>query len=95
MQPTPKEAGATPMCDKMKAAGQWNTAWEPFFELDPTWTEEFIAAGDWVVVRGTQRAGHNGDSFEAPFAHLMKFADGKIIRGEFYGDSAKAEKVLA
>jgi len=62
------------------------------FSVEP---EEFIEAGDWVVVRGTQRAGHNGDSFAAPFAHLMKFADDRIVRGEFYGDSAKAAKVLA
>ena len=62
------------------------------FSVEP---EEFIDAGDWVVVRGTQRAGHDGDSFAAPFAHLMKFADSKIVRGEFYGDSAKAAKVLA
>jgi ketosteroid isomerase-like protein len=62
------------------------------FSVEP---EEFIDAGEWVVVRGTQRAAHNGDSFEAPFAHLMQFADGKIVRGEFYGDSAKAAKVLA
>ncbi len=62
------------------------------FSLNP---EEFIDGGDWVVVRGTQRAGKDGDSFEAPFAHLIKFADGKIVRGEFYADSAKAAKVLA
>jgi ketosteroid isomerase-like protein len=62
------------------------------FSVDP---EEFIDAGDWVVVRGTQRAGNDDGSFEAPFAHLMKFADGKLVRGEFYADSAKAAKVLA
>jgi ketosteroid isomerase-like protein len=62
------------------------------FSVEP---EEFIDAGEWVIVRGTQRAGHDGDSFEAPFAHLTKFADGKIVRGEFYADSAKAAKVLA
>ena len=62
------------------------------FSVDP---EEFIDAGDWVVVRGTQRAGNDSGSFEAPFVHLMKFADGKITRGEFYSDSAKAAKVLA
>ena len=28
----------------MKAAGQWNTAWDGFFELDPVWTEAIIAA---------------------------------------------------
>jgi ketosteroid isomerase-like protein len=62
------------------------------FSVEP---EEFIDAGEWVVIRGTQRAGTDGDSFEAPFAHLMKFADGKLVRGEFYADSAKAAKVLA
>jgi len=62
------------------------------FSVEP---EDFIDAGEWVVVRGTQRAATDSDSFEAPFAHLMKFADGKIVRGEFYADSAKAAKVLA
>jgi ketosteroid isomerase-like protein len=62
------------------------------FSVEP---EEFIDAGEWVVIRGTQRAGNDAGSFEAPFAHLMKFEDGKIVRGEFYADSAKAAKVLA
>ena len=62
------------------------------FSVEP---EEFIDAGEWVAIRGTQRAGTDSDSFEAPFAHLMKFEDGKIVRGEFYADSAKAAKVLA
>ncbi|MGQ3683549.1 MAG: hypothetical protein ACUBOA_00770 [Candidatus Loosdrechtia sp.] len=35
VHPKPKQAGETPVCDKMKAEGQWNTAWDPFFELDP------------------------------------------------------------
>lgn len=63
------------------------------FSVEPS---EFIDAGEWVVIRGTQRAGNDAGSFEAPFAHLMKFdADGKVVRGEFYADSAKAAKVLA
>jgi len=63
------------------------------FSVEP---EEFIDAGQWVVVRGTQRAGADGGEFESPFAHLIKFdAEGKIARGEFYADSAKAAKVLA
>ena len=62
------------------------------FSVEP---EEFIDAGDWVVVRGTQRAGNDRGSFETPFAHLMKFEDGKVIRGEFHTDSAKEAKLLA
>lgn len=62
------------------------------FSVEP---EEFIDAGEWVVVRGTQRAGNDAGSFESPFAHLMKFENDQIVRGEFYADSAKAAKVLA
>jgi hypothetical protein len=28
----------TPACDAMRAIGQWNTAWDPFYELAPAWT---------------------------------------------------------
>jgi alkylhydroperoxidase/carboxymuconolactone decarboxylase family protein YurZ len=52
VKPAPKTLGATPVCDKMKAVGQWNTAWDPFFQLDPVWTEEFIAAGAPVYIGG-------------------------------------------
>lgn len=63
------------------------------FSVEP---EEFIDAGDWVIVRGTQRAGNDSGSMEAPFAHLLKYSgDGKLVRGEFYADSAKAAKLLA
>jgi alkylhydroperoxidase/carboxymuconolactone decarboxylase family protein YurZ len=33
----------TPACDAMRKIGQWNTAWDPFFELDPVFTDEFMA----------------------------------------------------
>lgn len=36
---------ASPACDNMKAMGQWNAAWDPFFALDPEWTNEFMATG--------------------------------------------------
>ena len=35
----------TPSCDRMKALGQWNAAWDPFFTLDPEFTDEFMAVG--------------------------------------------------
>ncbi|MEX2108087.1 MAG: nuclear transport factor 2 family protein [Solirubrobacterales bacterium] len=62
------------------------------FSVEP---EEFIDAGDYVVVRGTQRAGNDNGSFEGAFVHLMKFEDGKVVRGEFHADSAKAVKLLS
>jgi alkylhydroperoxidase/carboxymuconolactone decarboxylase family protein YurZ len=36
---------ATPTCDRLKAAGHWNAAWDPIYELDRAWTEGFIATG--------------------------------------------------
>ncbi|MGC1398287.1 carboxymuconolactone decarboxylase family protein [Candidatus Binatus sp.] len=41
--PTRKTSAATPACDAMRTIGQWNTAWDPFFELDPLWTDQFFA----------------------------------------------------
>jgi ketosteroid isomerase-like protein len=63
------------------------------FSVDP---EEFIDAGEYVVVKGTQRAGNDKGSFEAPFIHLLQYdGDGKAVRGEFFTDSAKAAKLLS
>jgi alkylhydroperoxidase/carboxymuconolactone decarboxylase family protein YurZ len=42
--PPPASSAATPDSDAMRKVGQWNAAWDPFFELDPTWTNEFFAA---------------------------------------------------
>lgn len=33
----------TPACDAMREIGQWNTAWDPFYELSPLWTDQFFA----------------------------------------------------
>lgn len=75
---------------------------EDFAQIPNYWTsfsvepEEFIDAGDYVVVRGIQRAGNDKGSFEAPFVHLLKYdQDGKAVRGEFFSDSAKAAKLLS
>ncbi|MBL8351125.1 MAG: hypothetical protein JNL87_12535 [Burkholderiaceae bacterium] len=35
----------TPVCDQLRAIGDWNPAWQPGYELDPAWTEAFIAMG--------------------------------------------------
>jgi len=51
-QPASKPAAATPACDKMKAIGQWNTAWDPFYQLDPVWTDEFMATGAGIYGSG-------------------------------------------
>jgi alkylhydroperoxidase/carboxymuconolactone decarboxylase family protein YurZ len=43
--PSKKAVGPTPACDRMRASGQWNPAWDPFFDLDAAWTDEFMATG--------------------------------------------------
>lgn len=42
----------TPACDAMRAIGQWNTAWDPFYDLSPLWTDEFFAFGANVYKSG-------------------------------------------
>lgn len=41
---TPKPAGAndTPVLDRMRAGGNWNSNWDPIAELDPVWLEKFM-----------------------------------------------------
>ena len=51
-QPRSKPKAATPACDKLKEIGQWNDAWNPFFELDPVWTDAFMATGGGIYAGG-------------------------------------------
>jgi alkylhydroperoxidase/carboxymuconolactone decarboxylase family protein YurZ len=48
----PSASGATPICDRLRAIGDWNPNWDPFYELDPAWTEKFIAMGLSPMVSG-------------------------------------------
>lgn len=56
VEPALKPAASTPACDAMRAVGQWNMAWESFFELDPLWTDEFFAAAVPIYKSGVLRA---------------------------------------
>lgn len=47
---------ATPASDAMREMGQWNTAWDPFFALDPAWTDQFMAAGHCIYASGVLSA---------------------------------------
>jgi alkylhydroperoxidase/carboxymuconolactone decarboxylase family protein YurZ len=52
VKPSPKSAVATPACDQVRAIGQWNDAWNPFVELDPIWTDQFMATGATIYASG-------------------------------------------
>jgi alkylhydroperoxidase/carboxymuconolactone decarboxylase family protein YurZ len=72
VQPTPK-AVSTPACDAMRAVGQWNTAWDPFFELDPVWTDEFFAAAVPIYKSGVMPAKElelMSVALDASFTHM-------------------------
>lgn len=43
---------ATPICDRLRELGEWNPTWEPFYELDPAWTEKFMTAGTTPMLKG-------------------------------------------
>jgi ketosteroid isomerase-like protein len=71
-----------------------------FAQIPQVWSEfsvepdEYIDAGDHVVVRGVQRAvGPSGPS-QSRYLHLCEVRDGKIVRAEYIADSAKALQAL-
>jgi alkylhydroperoxidase/carboxymuconolactone decarboxylase family protein YurZ len=47
-----KFESTTPVCDAMRAKGDWNTAWDQFAELDPVWTERFMAMAATPIAKG-------------------------------------------
>ena len=75
---------ATPFCDRMKAIGQWNTAWDPFFELDPVWTDEFFATAAPVYARGILSARELEllmIAFDASYTHLYAPGTRRHVKG--------------
>lgn len=48
----PASPAATPVCDHLRAQGQWNPGWDPMYALDPGWTEAFLAAGSRPMASG-------------------------------------------
>jgi alkylhydroperoxidase/carboxymuconolactone decarboxylase family protein YurZ len=89
-----KEAGArpavrghlppTPACDAMRALGQWNGAWDPFFELDPVWTDEFMATGAGIYgshVLPAKETELLSIAFDASFTHMYAPGVRRHIKG--------------
>ena len=75
---------STPACDKMRAIGQWNDAWNPFFELDPVWTDEFMATGASVYLGGLftpKNLELLSIAFDASITHMYAPGTRRHIRG--------------
>jgi len=84
VSPSKKQAASTPACDKMKAVGQWNTAWNPFFELDPVWTEELMATGFSIYGSGVFSAKEIellSIAFDASYTHMYAAGTRRHIKG--------------
>lgn len=63
----------TPVCDKVRASGGWNEAWTPFYNLDPEWTEQFMAAGIPIysgAVLSPKLAELLSIAFDASYTHM-------------------------
>jgi alkylhydroperoxidase/carboxymuconolactone decarboxylase family protein YurZ len=47
-----QQDSATPICDRLRASGNWNPKWDAFAELDPIWAEKFMAMGMHTLLSG-------------------------------------------
>lgn len=84
VSPVPRAAHPTPACDRMRAVGQWNAAWDPFFDLDPQWTDEFMAAGVGIYASGTfspKEIELLSIAFDASYTHMYAPGTRRHIRG--------------
>lgn len=73
----------TPACDRMRAIGQWNEAWNPFFDLDPVWTDQFMATGAGLYASGVlppKDVELLSIAFDASFTHLYAPGTRRHIR---------------
>jgi alkylhydroperoxidase/carboxymuconolactone decarboxylase family protein YurZ len=88
------ESEATPACDAMREMGQWNAAWDPFFDLDPAWTEEFMAAGIGLYAGGVLPAKEIellSIAFDASVRHMYAPGTRRHIAGALAAGATVAE----
>jgi alkylhydroperoxidase/carboxymuconolactone decarboxylase family protein YurZ len=74
----------TPACDKLRESGQWNTAWDHFVELDPVWTEKFMATGMALYGSGTftpKEVELLSIAFDASYTHMYAPGTRRHIKG--------------
>jgi alkylhydroperoxidase/carboxymuconolactone decarboxylase family protein YurZ len=87
----------TRACGAMRAIGQWNTAWDPFYNLSPLWTDEFFAFGASVYKSGIFSPRFMeliSIAFDASITHMYAPGVRPHIRGALKA-GAKPEEVMA
>jgi alkylhydroperoxidase/carboxymuconolactone decarboxylase family protein YurZ len=89
--PAPK---STPFCDRMKAIGQWNAAWDPCYEIDPVWTDQFFSTAAPVYSRGILPARDLEllmIAFDASYTHLYAPGTRRHIKAALSAGATVAE----
>ena len=58
--------------------------------------DRFVDGGDDVIVLGRYGGTmkHNGDTLDAPFCHVYRFNDGRIVSFQQYTDSAQWARLM-
>jgi ketosteroid isomerase-like protein len=56
--------------------------------------EQFIDAGEWIIVLGTGRFSIGGQEIKGSFAHIWKYAGGKVVEASFFADSARTLQAM-
>lgn len=94
LPPMPAPAAETPACDRIKAMGQWNTAWDPFYALDPVWTDEFMSTGGEIYAGGVlppKEVELLSIAFDASYTHMYPPGTRRHIRNALRAGATTAE----
>ncbi|WP_380872115.1 carboxymuconolactone decarboxylase family protein [Sphingomonas sp. DBB INV C78] len=92
---TPKPP--TPASDRMREIGQWNAAWDPFYELSPAWTDDFFALAAGIYQSGifTPRFVELlSIAFDASVTHMYTPGTRRHIKGALAA-GATPEEIMA
>ncbi len=96
VKPAAKPTVATPACHKVRAAGQWNSAWDPFVELDPEWTDQFMATGLVIYASSVftpKEVELLSVAFDASYTHMYAPGTRRHIKGALAA-GATAEEIM-
>jgi alkylhydroperoxidase/carboxymuconolactone decarboxylase family protein YurZ len=92
--PRPDAGDATPFCDRLRQIGKWNGAWDPFYALDPAWTEQFFAVAVPAYSGGvlsTKEVELLSIAFDASYTHLYAPGTRRHIKGALAAGASVAE----
>ncbi len=94
---SPPKSVATPACDGLKAMGQWNAAWDPFYALDPAFTDSFMATGLGLYASrllSPKEIELLSIAFDASYTHMYSPGTRRHIRGALAA-GASLDEVMA